>query len=147
MPRLKLRQLPAYSHSQRQLVRVTDVNYGGHLATSALVGIIHQARVELLQMMGCSERDLGDGRTGLIQTDMALTLHGEAFLRDELEIDSEVTELKNNTFRMCHAVRREGILLALAEMGFAGFCYKQRRLAALPETFRVRIRNFFSATA
>jgi acyl-CoA thioester hydrolase len=145
MPRLKLNPLPGYRFECRQRVRVTDVNYGGHLAHNALAGLLHQVRIELLHGLGCTELDLGDGRTGLIQTDLALTFAAEAFMLDELTGRSEFAEVRGTTFRLCHEVRRGDELVALAELGFAGYDYAARRAVALPAVFVAQVANGGSA--
>lgn len=139
MPRLKLQPLPSYRFACQLNVRVTDVNYGGHLGNHALAGLLHQTRVELLRAWGWSELDLGDGRTGLIQTDLAVTFAAAAFLGDELTVRSEFTEVRGGSFRLCHEVGRGAARLALAELGFAGYDYAARRAVALPAAFVARL--------
>ncbi len=140
MPRIKLRPLAAYSFESTHQVRVTDVNYGGHLANHALAGLLHQARLELLSALGLSEMDLGDGHTGLIMIDIVISFAAEGFMQDKLTILSAFTEVKRGTFRLCHEVRRGGDRLALAETGFAGYDYSAHKLAPLPPAFTAKAR-------
>ena len=140
MPRIRLQPQPAYAHQTTLTVRVTDVNYGGHLANNALPGLLHQARIEWLQELGCAETDLGDG-TGLIMTDMAVSFAAEGRMLDRLTVRSAFTEVRKRTFRMCHQVQRDHETVALAELGFAGYSYARSRLAALPGPFTDRIRG------
>jgi acyl-CoA thioester hydrolase len=135
MPRIKLKAPGNYTYSSSQTVRVTDVNYGGHLANNAVAGLLHQARIELLAELGVSEMDLGDGKTGLIMTDMGVTFGAEAFMLDKLTVLSEFSEVRGSTFRMCHALKRGDDLIVLAEMGFAGYDYQAHKLSRLPAAF------------
>jgi acyl-CoA thioesterase FadM len=139
MPRLKLKPLPRYRYECRLTVRVADVNYGGHLGNNALAGLLHQARLELFRAWSLKENDLGDGHTGLIQTDLAVVLAAEAFLHDELTVRTDFIEVRPVSFRMAHEVCRGDTRVALAELGFAGFDYAARRSALLPAVFTVRI--------
>lgn len=139
MPRLKLKPLPSYRYACRLTVRVADVNYGGHLGNNALAGLLHQARLELLRAWGLTENDLGDGHTGLIQTDLGVVFAAEAFMHDELTVRSEFIEVRPLTFRLAHEVCRGDTRVALAELGFAGFDYAARRSSPLPAVFTARI--------
>jgi acyl-CoA thioester hydrolase len=141
MPRLKLKELDTYRFSTTLNVRVTDVNYGGHLGNDAVAGLIQQARVEVLKGLGASEMDLGDGQTGLIQSDLAIVFKGEGFLGDELRIDVEFTERKGSSFRNCYRIVKDDVVIILAEAGFSAFDYNARKTVPLPGPFRVAISN------
>ncbi len=140
MPRIKLEPLAAYTFVTTVNVRVTDVNYGGHLANNAVAGLLHQARIEVLRELGLTEMDLGDGKTGLVMTDMAVSFGAEAFMNDELTVESEFAAVKRTTFRMSHRLSRDAAVIALADMGFAGYNYAAHKLAALPASFVDRIK-------
>jgi len=59
-----------------------------------------------------------------------MTLQGECFLHDVIVVKSAITEVRRSTFRLCHAVYRKDSLVAVAEMGFAGFDYSERQPGA-----------------
>ena len=139
MPRLKLKECDAYRFSTHLDVRVTDVNYGGHLGNDAVAGLIQQARIETLKRLNAGEMDLGDGKTGLIQSDLAIVFKGEAFLGDGLRIDLEFTEIKGSSFRNCYRIVRGDDLIVLAEAGFVAFDYDARKTVPLPDVFRAAI--------
>jgi acyl-CoA thioesterase FadM len=139
MPRLKLRELDSYRFSTTLAVRVTDVNYGGHLGNDAVAGLIQQSRIEVLRELGAREMDLGDGRTGLIQSDLAVVFKGEGFLGDDLRIDLEFTEVKGSSFRNCYRIVRDDATIVIAEAGFVAFDYDARKTAPLPDAFREAI--------
>ena len=139
MPRIKLKQHPKYAHSTPLKLRVTEINYGGHLGNDAVMGLLHQARVEVLAILGVSEMDLGNGQTGIVQTDCAIVYQGEGFLLDDVLVESLFSEVKGSTFRMCCRISKGEKTLILAEAGFAGFDYSARRTAPLPENFREAI--------
>ncbi len=140
MPRLKLQPLENYPFETVCRVRVTDLNYGAHLANHALAGLLHQARVELLAQLGFAELNLGDEATGLTMIDLCVQFEAEGFLGDELTIRSAFVEVKGTTFRICNEVRRTDTRIALAETGFAGFDYVKRKPVRLPEAFVEKIR-------
>ena len=70
MARIHL-NLPAHFPFCAELrVRITDVNYGGHMGNDALLGLLHEARVQFLAHYGLSELDIGG--LGIIMADSVI---------------------------------------------------------------------------
>ncbi|MFC1825781.1 thioesterase family protein [Thermodesulfobacteriota bacterium] len=140
MPRIKLDPQERYQHTYETTIEVTDLNYGNHMGNDALVGIIHRARVHLLQRLGAGETNLGDGKTGILLTDLAVNYKGEGFLFDKLIVESTIGELRPKGFRMFHRITTEqNRLIALAETGIVAFDYHKRKVAPIPESFVSKI--------
>lgn len=141
MPRIKLKPQPAYEFQHRLSVRVTDLNYGAHLANNAVVELIHEARVQLLRQLGLSEHNLGDGQTGIIMGDLVVNFKQEGFLGDELCVESHIGEVAGKGFRLFHRITRGTELLALAETGIVCFDYAARKIAPIPPEFLQAIKR------
>ena len=59
MARIKL-EVPENIHFKTKItLRVSDMNYGGHLGNDAVLSLAHEARVQFLKQFGYSEMDLG----------------------------------------------------------------------------------------
>jgi acyl-CoA thioesterase FadM len=142
MPRVKLEEQSTYTFNHTVTVRVTDLNYGAHLANSALVEMLHEARARLFHHLGCSEVDLGDSRTGIIMADLVINFKAEGFLFETLRIDSHIAEISRHSFRIFQRVTKEKELVALAETGIVTFDYQVRSPAALPEAFRLALQTY-----
>ena len=136
MPRVRLEEQPVYEFEHKLTVRVTDLNYGAHLADSAVVELIHEARARLLDDLGCGELDLGDGQTGIIMGDLVLNFKQEAFLFDVLTIKSHFGDISQRGFRIFHKICKDKQILALAETGLVAFNYERRQIVAIPQPFR-----------
>ena len=136
MSRIQLKPLDRYDHRIALEVRVTDLNYGGHLGNDRLLALVHEARVGFLAHRGWSELDCGG--VSLIMGDAALVFKGEAFAGDRLEIETGVAETARAGFRLAHRIARpsDGALVALAETGLAAFDYDERRVVPLPVDVR-----------
>ena len=134
MPRAQLTPLPRYPFDCAQTVRVTDLNYGGHLAHDRLLSLLHEARVAFLAAQGWSEPDCGG--VALILGDAVIVYQGEAFAGDSLRIEVGVVETSRAGFRLAYRVKRAGAPIALAETGLVGFDYATRRVAPLPAAVR-----------
>jgi acyl-CoA thioester hydrolase len=142
MPRVKLQEQLEYEFRHDLTVRVTDINYGGHLGNDSLVGLIHEARVHLMHDLGCNEDDLGDHKIGLIMADLVVNFVREGFLFDKLRIDSHIGEITHSSFRIFHRVVKVGELIALAETGMIAFNYSDRKIALLPRKFLQTLDDF-----
>jgi acyl-CoA thioesterase FadM len=142
MPRVILREKELYPFSTTLSVRVSDLNYGGHLGYDRLLGLAHEARLELFAMARITELDLGDARTGIIASDAAVTYQGEAFRGDSLVFEIAAVEVSPSSFRLAHRVRHtDGSKIALIEIGFIAFDYGRRGISSLPETFASFLRT------
>lgn len=141
MPRLKLRPLPRYPFATDITVRTTDLNYGAHLGNDRLLALIHEARVAYLASHGWAELDCGG--VGLILSDAALVLRREAFADDVLRFDVGAVEVARTTFRLAYRVVRksDGVTVALAETGMAGYDYARSHPVPLPEPVAATLRK------
>jgi acyl-CoA thioesterase FadM len=141
MPRVKLDLQPVYEFHYEVTLQVRDINYGGHLGNDALVGLLHEARINLLHSLGVSEMNLGDGQTGIIMADLAVNFLEEGFMLDRLDIGSHMGEVTKHSFRVFHRLNKGDKILALAETGLIAFNYAARKIAPVPASFRQALEN------
>lgn len=136
MPRLQLTPRSVYPFSISLTVRVTDLNYGGHLGNDRLLALIHEARVSYLARQGWTEFDCAG--VGLIMTDAAIQYRREAFAGDQLEFEVGPADASRTGFRFYYRITRhdDQAIVAVAETGMACFDYERRRVAPLPEDVR-----------
>jgi len=136
MPRIKLKPLEIYPFSLELDVRITDLNYGGHLGNDRLLSMVHEARVAFLAEHGLSELDCGG--VSLIMGDAALVFQGEAYAGDVLRFEVAAGEASRSGFRLFYRITRpsDGSRIALAETGMVCFDYQARKICPLPETVR-----------
>lgn len=137
MPKIRLTRLDRYGFSTELTIRVSDLNYGGHLGYDSILTLAHQARLEMFGHWEVSELNLGDGETGLVAGDVAANYLGEGFLNEILQIQIQPVEIGGIGFRLAHRFSKAGTDLdvALLEIGFVGFNYRNRRPGPLPATF------------
>lgn len=137
MARLKLELPHRVIFATEICVRVTDLNYGNHLANDALLVLLHEARLCWLRSAGfADERDLGGA--GLIQADAAIVYRNEAFLGDVLVIEILSGECGRSSLDLFYRVQRkhDRMVIAEAKTHIAFFDYSARRLAAIPAAFK-----------
>ena len=58
MPRLKIDIPDNFAFETQIPIRITDLNYGGHLGNDKYLTLIHEARVQFLEHYGFSEMDV-----------------------------------------------------------------------------------------
>lgn len=135
MPRIKL-DLPECLLFQCDIsVRITDINYGNHLANDALLGLLHEARLLWLQSLGF-HNELDVGGVGLILCDAVLVFMHEAFHGDLLQIRLGVAEISKTQFELYYHVTHQEKIIAQAKTTMASFNYTTRKITRLPELFR-----------
>jgi acyl-CoA thioesterase FadM len=133
MPRVRLKPLDHYPFSTKIVVRVTDLNYGGHLGNDSLLSLVHEARAAFLSSHGFSELDCGG--VSLTMGDAAIVYQGEAYAGDELNIEVAAGEPIKSSFRLFYRLTRssDGQKIALAETGMVCFDYKAKKIVPLPK--------------
>jgi len=132
MARVQIELPRTWLYQTRLDVRVTDVNYGGHLGNDRVLALAHEARVRWLASCGLSEKDVGG--VGLIMADAALVFRGEAFLDDKLDVELGAVETRRSSFDLVYRLTRpaDGIEIALVKTGMVCFDYAARKVARLP---------------
>lgn len=135
MARIKL-DLPAdFPFTTELRVRITDVNYGGHLGNDALLGLLHEARVRFLAHYGLSELNIHG--LGIIMADSVIVYKSEAFPGEVLTIAVGVTDFNRYGCDFVYQVtektsQRE---VARAKTGIVFFDYQKRAVHRVPQPF------------
>lgn len=136
MPRIKI-DLPATYHFTTEIpIRISDINYGGHLGNDSVLSILHEARLRMLVEHGWTEMSV-DG-AGIIMSDSAVVYKSEAFYGESLRIQVAVKDFSNFGCDIYYLVREResGREVVHAKTGIAFFNYETRKLAPVPAQFR-----------
>ena len=135
MSRTKLILPENFNFSTQIDVRITDINYGGHLGNDSVLGIIHEARVRLLTEKGFSEQDI-DG-VGIIMADTVIIYSSEGFYGDKLRIDVAVDEISNTGceiyYRFVKLANEKMIVKAKTKIVF--YDYISKKVSRTPQIF------------
>ncbi|MCP5157822.1 MAG: thioesterase family protein [Gammaproteobacteria bacterium] len=136
MARIKLDLPVNFPFTTELRVRITDVNYGGHLGNDAMLGLLHEARVRFLEHHGLNEGNI-DG-LGLIMTDSALVYKSEAFAGETLAISIALADFNKYgcdfMYRITEKTSRREV--AWAKTGMVFFDYAKRAIQKIPQPFR-----------
>lgn len=136
MPRRQL-DLPDPLDFQTDItVRITDINYGGHLGNDALLRLIHEARFQFLQSLGYTEADV-DG-CGTIMLDAELIFSSEAFAGEVLTVSVGAAHPRRTGCDVFFLLTESasGREVGRARTGMAFFDYESRKPQRMPMSFR-----------
>jgi acyl-CoA thioester hydrolase len=131
-------ELPALFHFTTSIpIRITDLNYGGHVGNDALLGILHEARLQYLKQWGYTELNL-EG-IGLIMSDVAIAFKGESFYGDVWTVAMKATAFSRVGFELYYRVTSERGLIAEAKTGMICFDYSSRKPVSVPAAFKEKV--------
>ena len=141
MARVRL-QVPADLLFSTEIpVRISDINYGGHLGNDAVLSIVHEARIQFLRSLGYTELDI-EG-FGIMMTDAVIVYTSEGFYGDILTVKAGVTDIQltncDFVFRLIN--KSTGKEIAHAKTGIAFFDQKTRKISPVPDAFRQKCRS------
>ncbi len=140
MPRVKVALPDAFPFATEIPVRITDLNYGGHVGNDALLGILHEARVHFLRSVGVPNDYDAATKLGLIMVDVAVEYKGEAFHGDVLRVEMASLDLSKYGFDVVYHVRNQaGKEIARAKTGMLCFDYNTHKLRLLPAELAARL--------
>jgi acyl-CoA thioesterase FadM len=138
--RIKLALPDRWAFSTELPVRITDINYGGHLGNDAVLALAQEARVRFLLSHGYSEMNVEGA--GIIMVDAVVVYRSEAFYGDVLVVDIGLADPQplgcDVLYRFTN--KATGKEVARVKTGIAFFDYARRRPVEMPEEF-LRIVN------
>lgn len=125
--------------STKLKVRITDLNYGGHLGNDSVLSLVHEARVRFLKNFGYSELDLGG--VGIIMADATIQFKAEAFYGDELVFEIAVDNFSRVAFDIFYRVSCADKIIAIAKTGIVCYNYNLKKVTALPDEVRIKFES------
>ncbi len=120
--------------------RITDHNYGDHVANNVFVEYLHEGRVQFLEAFDCTEKDVEGA--ALIVSELHVKYTRQAFYPDVLKLEMSVANLRPTRFDLLYrGYNRAGELLLLAKTEMAAIDVGAGKPIRLPEVFACRFRG------
>ena len=115
-------------------VRVSDINYGGHVGNDSILTLMHEARLIFYRSLGFKNEISFEGPVGQIITDAAIEYKAESFLGDLLQIQIFIDEITKYGFEMLYKItnRNTEKEIARGKTGIVCFDYDKRKVASIP---------------
>ena len=115
-------------------IRITDVNYGGHVGNDSLLSLIQEARLQFFKQYGYSEISI-EG-LGTIMADVSIEYKAEMFYGDMLQISVAIDGISRVGFDLFYLIEKKNaggnILVAKAKTGILCFDYTARKVVSMP---------------
>ena len=139
MSRIKIELPEKFIFKTEIPIRITDINYGGHLGNDSLLSIVHEARVRFFKSLNYSESNI-EG-SGIIMTDAAIQYKSEGFYGDKLIIEVTVNDFSGIGCDFVYRITNKNSQkeIALAKTGIVFFNYEKRKTASVPAEFKKKI--------
>jgi acyl-CoA thioesterase FadM len=117
-------------------LRISDINYGGHLGHDSILSLTHEARVRFFSHYGFSELDV-DG-PGIVMSDVAVVYKSESFYGETMAVEIAVCDFTKYGCDLVYRLREKetGREVALAKTGIVFMNYAERKVAPMPEKFK-----------
>jgi acyl-CoA thioesterase FadM len=143
MARIKIDMPEHFSFITYMPIRITDLNYGGHVGNDMILSIIHEIRVQFLQHYGYKEFDLEGA--GLIMNDVAIEFKNEIFYGDKIKASVVAGEFSKVRFEIFYKLEKEtaekNILVANAKTGMVCYNYANKKIVNVPLTVIEKLRS------
>jgi acyl-CoA thioesterase FadM len=130
--RVKLEMPPQVHFTTQLTVRITDLNYGGHVGNEMFLVYAQQTRVEWLKKWGYGELTLAG--KGIIMTDAMVQYQAEAHAGEVLNIELAVNNRSLVGFDLYYQISNlsTGKAIARIKTGILCFDYESRKIAPIP---------------
>lgn len=143
MERIKI-NLPQHFHFSTIIkIRITDLNYGGHVGNDSFLSLIHEARQQFLQHHNYSE--LNFEKVSLIMVDALIEFKKELSYADEVKISvtaSGFDKFGFDIFYLLEVINKEKLILAgKAKTGMLCYDYENKKLMTVPEAAKNKLAN------
>jgi len=141
MSRIKVNLPENFSFSTKIPVRITDVNYGGHVGNDAVLSILHEVRMQFLKSMHFTE--LNFGGAALIMSDVGIEFRSEVFYGEVLTAKVAVGEIGRVAFDIFYLITKEvngsELIVAAAKTGMVCYSYEFKKVIAIPEEAKKKL--------
>ncbi|MFT3749971.1 MAG: thioesterase family protein [Agriterribacter sp.] len=135
MARVKLEVPSTFSFQTTIPIRITDVNYGGHVGNDSILSILHEVRIQFLKKFGCDEKNFFG--VGLIMNDVAIAFKRELFYGDTIYASLTIPNFEKVSFDIFYKLEvmvNETLTVAvLAKTGMVCFDYDTKKITVVPE--------------
>ena len=136
MERIKLHLPGSFVFSTVIKVRITDLNYGGHVGNDSFLSLIHEARQQFLNHFGYTELELEN--VSLIMADAAIEFKRELNYGNEIKISVVANGFDKYGFDIFYKLEKrsstgELIPVALAKTWMVCYNYDLKKVAAIPQ--------------
>jgi len=125
-----------YHYSTQTSIRITDINYAGHLGNDRVLSIIHEARMRFFKHYNYSEDNIEGVNT--IMNNVAIQYKSQGYYGDRLLIEMAAADFHPFGFDIIYKLTNadNGTEIARATTGIVFFDYAEKKMQPVPERFK-----------
>ncbi|MGI9533758.1 MAG: acyl-CoA thioesterase [Thermodesulfobacteriota bacterium] len=141
MARIKVKLPDKFIFTTEIPLRISDINYGGHLGHDIFLPITHEVRIQFLAKMGYSEMNLGG--FGIVISGVVIEYIKEAFYGDDLIVNLAVDKFHKYGFDIIYQLvnKKDNAEIGRVITAIVLFDYSIRKVARLPGQVIENINN------
>jgi acyl-CoA thioester hydrolase len=135
MNRLKIKLPDHFPFSTKLTIRISDLNYGGHVGNDTILSILQEARQQYLQPKGFKELDI-NGK-GLIMVDASIEYKKELNYADAILVSVAAIDFDKMGFDFYYKIEliqdEQFILATRAKTGMLLYDYSNKKKVPITE--------------
>jgi len=141
MARIKITPPKKFDFSTEISLRISDINYGGHLGHDSILSLAHEARVRFFKSHGFTELNVFG--PAMILSDVAINYKSEGFYGDSIVVDIAVCDFLKYGCDLVYRLsnKESGNVVALLKTGIVFIYYEKREVAPVPKEFKKLFRG------
>jgi len=141
MTRVKINFPERFIFKTELSLRITDINYGGHLGNDSVLSIAHEARIRFFSKHGFTEKDVGGA--GIIMVDAEVQYKAEGFYGDVLTIEVGIKDITKTSCDIVYQLTNKETekVIATVKTGIVFWDYNERKVMPVPQKFLHLIKN------
>ncbi|WP_439506976.1 thioesterase family protein [Sediminibacterium sp.] len=135
MNRIKINLPNQFNFAIQMQIRVTDLNYGGHVGNDTILSLLQEARQQFLQSKGYEELKVAS--YGLIMADAMVEYKRELNHKDSIKIEVTASDFDKLGFDLYYKVlivnTEEEVLAVKAKTGMMLYDYHAKKKVSLSD--------------
>ena len=137
MARIKIELPKKFVFKTQIALRISDINYGGHLGHDSVLSLTHEARVRFFKEHGFTELDVFG--PGIIISDVAIQYKSEGFYGHMVVVEIAVCDYVKYGCDLVYKLSNSetGEDIAYVKTGIVFMHYEKREVAQVPEEFKI----------
>lgn len=141
MARIKITPPKKFDFSTEISLRISDINYGGHLGHDSILSLAHEARVRFFKSHGFTELNVFG--PAMILSDVAIYYKSEGFYGDSIVVDIAVCDYLKYGCDLVYRLteKKTGRVVAILKTGIVFIYYEKREVAPVPKEFKKLFRE------
>src|SRR6185503_2866364 len=144
MARIKIDLPEKFSFTTKIPVRITDINFGGHVGNDTILSLVHETRAQYFNYCGYDE--LNFAGVGTIMSDVAIEYKNQIYYGDEITASIAVGEITRVAFDLFYKLEKRSpgdklIPVAFAKTWMVCYDYDQKKVVAIPQEAIKKIKD------